>query len=180
MLHYDHLKNNERDFLSITSVTVFEFQVLLAAFTEAFAETAHLTVTGEPRFRKKGGGRKGKLPRYEDKLLFMLSYTKNYPLQTYHAKQFGLSQSKTNERIHQYLPKLKRAFQILRCNPARETSEFVERLEAELGKGELVQDAVERMKERPKENEEQKKYYSGKKKHTPRKICSLAGWKQDG
>lgn len=180
MLHYDYLKNNERDFLSITSVTVFEFQVLLMAFTEAFAETSHLTVTGEPRFRKKGGGKKGRLPRPEDKLLFILSYIKNYPLQTYHGKQFGLSQSKTNERIHQYLPKLKRAFQILRCNPAREASEFVERLEAEVEKGELVQDAVERMKERPKDYEEQKKYYSGKKKRILRKICSSEVSKQGG
>lgn len=170
MLHYDHLKNNERDFLSITSVTVFEFQVLLLAFTEACLETAHLTVKGEPRFRKKGGGKRGKLPRDEDKLLFILSYLKNYPLQTYHGRQFGLSQSKTNERIHDILPKLQRALEILQCKPAREATEFVERLQERVEKGELVQDGVERMKERPKDKEVQKEYYSGKKKRIPRKI----------
>lgn len=163
MLIYDKLKKNEREFLSITSVSVFEFEVLLLAFTEAYGETSHLTVKGEPRFRKKGGGKRGKLPRMEDKLLFILSYIKNYPLQTYHAKQFNLSQSKTNERIHDFLPKLKRAFEILQCKPSRETTEFVERLETQMEKGELVQDGVERMKERPKDKEEQKEYYSGKK-----------------
>ena len=116
MLHYDILKNNQRVFLSVTSVTVFEFQALLFAFAAAFEESAHLTVNGEPRFRKKGGGKRGKLPRLEDKLLFILSYTKNYPLQTYHGLQFGLSQSKTNEQIHRLLPKLKRALAIMRCN----------------------------------------------------------------
>lgn len=80
MLNYNSLRNNERVFLATTSVTVLEFQILLIAFAEAFAETAHRTVTGEFRFRKKGGGQFGKLPNIEDKLLFILSYVKNYPL----------------------------------------------------------------------------------------------------
>ena len=115
-------------------------------------------------------GNAGALPRLEDKLLFILSYTKNYPLQTYHGLQFGLSQSKTNEQIHRLLPKLKRALKIMRCNPARDGVELAERLQNEIEEGELVQDGVERMRERPKDNEEQKLYYSGKKKRTPRRI----------
>lgn len=98
-----------------------------------------------------------------DKLLFILSYLKNYPLQTYHGLQFELSQSKTNEQIHRLLPKLKRALEILECKPAREAHEFVERLEKQVGIGELAQDGVERNRERPKDEEAQKLYYSGKK-----------------
>ena len=40
---------------------------------------------------------------------------------------------------------------------------MAERLQNEIKAGELVQDGVERMKERPKDNEEQKLYDSGKK-----------------
>lgn len=98
-----------------------------------------------------------------DKLLFILSYIKNYPLQTYHALQFGLSQSKTNEHIHRLLPKLKRALEILDCQPEREADQFVERLREQVEVGELVQDGVERPRERPKNNDGQKLYYSGKK-----------------
>lgn len=163
MLNYDTLRGNERTFLSVTSITVFEFQVLLIAFGQAFEEVAHLTAEGEARFRKKGGGQRGKLPRLEDKLLFILSYTKNYSLQTYHGLQFNLSQSKTNEQIHRLLPKLKRVLEILECKPAREADEFIERLKKQVEKGELAQDGVERNRERPKAEEEQKKYYSGKK-----------------
>jgi hypothetical protein len=163
MLNYDTLQNNKTIFLSVTSVTVFEFQILLIAFGQAFEEVEHLTAEGEARFRQKGGGQLGKLPKLGDKLLFILSYIKNYPLQTYHGLQFGLSQSKTNLQIHRLLPKLKRALEILECNPAREAEEFVERLQTQVKKGELVQDGVERNRERPKEEEEQKKYYSGKK-----------------
>lgn len=63
MLNYDTLKHTETTFLSVTSITVFEFQILLIAFAQAFEETSHLTAEGEPRFRKKGGGQPGKLPR---------------------------------------------------------------------------------------------------------------------
>ena len=163
MLKYNSLQNNETVFLSVTSVTVFEFQVLLMAFTEAFAETAHRTVTNEARFRKKGGGQRGKLKNLEDKLLFILSYTKNYPLQTYHGLQFGLSQSNTCRRIHALLPKLKRALEILGCKPERSAEGLAERLKNQVEQGELVQDGVERMRERPKDKEQQKLFYSGKK-----------------
>jgi hypothetical protein len=163
MLNYNSLQNNERVFLSTTSVTVLEFQILLIAFAEAFAETAHRTVTNEARFRKKGGGQHGKLPSLEAKLLFILSYTKNYPLQTYHGLQFGLSQPNTCRQIYALLPKLKRALEILGCKPERSAEDLVERLKNQVERGELVQDGVERMRERPQDYETQKLYYSGEK-----------------
>lgn len=170
MVNYKSLRNNETVFLSVTSVTVFEFEVLLMAFAEAFAETAHRTVTNEARFRKKGGGQRGKLTCLADKLLFILSYTKNYPLQTYHGLQFGLSQSNTCRRIHGLLPKLKRAMEILGCKPERSAEGLVERLKNQVERGELVQDGVERMRERPQDKEQQKLFYSGKKKRIRKRI----------
>jgi hypothetical protein len=163
MLNYKSLQNNETVFLSVTSVTVFEFEMLLMAFVQAFAETADRTVINEVRFRKKGGGQFGKLPKIEDKLLFILSYTKNYPLQTYHGLQFGLSQPNTCRQIHGLLPKLKRALEILDCKPEREAEDLAERLKNQVKRGELVQDGVERMRERPKDDDQQKLFYSGKK-----------------
>ena len=163
MLNYQSLRNNETVFLAVTSVTVFEFEVLLAAFAEAFAEMAHRTAEDEARFRKKGGGQRGKLLSLADKLLFIVSYTKNYPLQTYHGLQFGLSQPNTCRRIHALLPKLKRALAILGCQPERNAADLVQRLENQIEAGELVQDGVERMRERPQDKEEQKLFYSGKK-----------------
>ena len=163
MLNYQSLRNNETVFLSVTSVTVFEFEVLLMAFAEALAETAHRTVTDEGRFRKKGGGQRGKLTCLADKLLFILSYTKNYPMQTYHGLQFGLSQPNTCRRIHALLPHLKRALEILGCQPERSAEGLAERLRKQMEGGELVQDGVERMRERPQDSARQKVFYSGKK-----------------
>ncbi len=163
MLNYKSLQNNGTVFLSVTSVTVFEFEVLLGAFAQAFAETAQRTATDKARVRKKGGGQRGRLPGVADKLLFILSYTKNYPLQTYHGLQFGLSQPNTCRWIHALLPKLKRALAILGCKPERSAADLLERLETQVERGALVQDGVERMRERPQEHEAQKLYYSGKK-----------------
>jgi len=84
--------------------------------------------------------------------------------------QFNLSQSKTNEQIHRLLPKLKRALEILDCQPQPKADEFVERLKEQVEVGELVQDAVERNRERPQDNDRQKLYYSGKKRLTQTRI----------
>ena len=53
MLNYDDMRKKPRVFLSVTSVTVVEFQVLLGAFAQAFEEVSHLTAEGKPRKRKK-------------------------------------------------------------------------------------------------------------------------------
>ena len=178
MLNYNSLQNNETVFLSVTSVTVFEFQVLLIAFAQAFAETTQRTVTNETRFRKKGGGQPGKLPGLEAKLLFILSYTKNYPLQTCHGLQFGLSQPNTCRQIHALLPKLKRALAILGSKPERSAEQLAERLRNQVQRGELVQDGVERMRERPKDYETQKLYYSGEKNAYGKEFDNRRGSKQ--
>jgi hypothetical protein len=88
--------------------------------------------------------------------LFILSYVKNYPLQSYHGLQFGLSQPNTCRQIHTLLPKLKRALAILGCQPPRTAADLVRRLKDQVECGELVQDGVERRRERPKDQETQK------------------------
>ncbi len=73
-------------------------------------------------------------------------------------------------RVDSLLPKLKRALEILDCQPQRKADEFVERLKEQVEVGELVQDGVERNRERPKDNDRQKLYYSGKKRLTRTRI----------
>ena len=77
--------------------------------------------------------------------------------------QFGLSQPNTCRQIHALLPKLKRALEILGCKPERTAEDLVKRLKNQVERGEIVQDGVERMRERPADYETQKLYYSGKK-----------------
>lgn len=81
-----------------------------------------------------------------------------------------MSQPKANVQIHSLLPKLKRALEIVGCRPERKAEDFVKRLKNQVERGELVQDGVERMRERPVDEEAQKLYYSGKKRHIRKRI----------
>ena len=76
MLSYDELKTNARKFVSLTSLTPEEFNLLLPAFERAYLKkyAGSKTKTGQARKRKVGAGRKGSLASIEQKLLFALVY----------------------------------------------------------------------------------------------------------
>ena len=110
MLKYDELKEKPREFLSVTSLTDEEFQVLLPTFEKWYDLSAK--PKPKPRTRKKqrasGGGRKAKLSDITDKLLLILAYQKTAPLQTWHGLQFGISQGRVNYWVHRLLPVLQK------------------------------------------------------------------------
>jgi len=166
MLSYATLKRNRRKCVAMTSLTPKEFAVLLSAFARAYAEhyPAEKTMTGEPRQRQAGGGRKGGLAEIEQKLLFILVYQKAYPLQTLLGEVFELSQPRANEWIHRLLPILKEALNELGVLPEREPERFA-RSEVRHGeRPEFIIDGTERRRQRPKTPEKQAAAYSGKKK----------------
>lgn len=106
--------------------------------------------------------------------------------------QFGVSESKAHTTFHYWIVILRELLpasileQVERYSSnSQGVKEILEHLEqlvefAEeeslqeiLSKLELLVDSYEQPRERPKDNQEQKKYYSGKKKTTPLKIKSL-------
>ena len=70
MLTYAKLKRNRRKCVALTGLTPKEVEELLPAFAHAYAEhyPAEKTMTGKPRKRQAGGGRKGGLQETEQKL----------------------------------------------------------------------------------------------------------------
>ena len=78
------------------------------------------------------------------------------------GKLFGISQPKANLWIHYLLPILSLALSKMEVMPCRNMQDLQEK-EAST----YSHDGTERPIQRPKDNEKQKKYYSGKKKiHT--------------
>ena len=100
MLSYDILKDKPKVLLAFTSLTISEFESLLAAFKKVSQREA-LSRTAS-RQRSPGGGRKPKLIDIADQLLFILFYVKTYPLQEVMAFLFSMSQAQTNEWIHHF------------------------------------------------------------------------------
>jgi DDE superfamily endonuclease/Helix-turn-helix of DDE superfamily endonuclease len=166
MLTYAKLKRNRRKCVALTGLTPKEVEVLLPAFARAYAEhyPAEKTLSGKPRQRQVGGGRKGGLAEMEQKLIFILVHQKAYPLQTLLGEVFALSQPRVNEWIHRLLPILKDALDDLGVLPEREPAHFAQR-EAQHGeRPEFIIDGTERRRQRPKNPEKQAAAYSGKKK----------------
>lgn len=177
MMTYTELQSDRRKFLSLTGLTVREFQLLLTAFEQS-CERLHLpdqTLAGQPRQRFPGGGRKGVLDLPEQKLLFLLVYLKTYPLQTLLGELFDLSQSRVNYWIHRLLPILREALDQLGVCPERDPSRFAQ---SQAVSGEaplLIIDGTDRRRQRPKNPEKQATHYTGKKKsHTDKNVVVAA------
>ena len=173
MIDYDSLKGNERKFVALTGLTPQEFQRLLPAFTRAYVRAfpAEQTQTGQPRQRRRGGGRKGVLERGEHKLLFVLVYQKAYPLQELMGAVFGLSQSRVNRWIHRLLPVLSQALDDLGFLPERDPRPFSRHERRQGEPPDLIIDGTERRRQRPKSPEKQALHYSGKKKaHSDKNV----------
>lgn len=184
MLSYDQIKDKPRILLSFTGLTQDEFEELLIAFAFAWHKSEQKRQKKRTRRRRIGGGRKPKLRTIADRLLFILFYLKTYPIQEVQAFLFNMSQGQANEWIHRLAKALKIALADSDYLPEREG----ERLSEILWENEtlsFVQDGCERRRQRPKDNDVQKEYYSGKKKaHTmknhmvthseSRRVCYLS------
>ncbi len=173
MLKYDELKEKPREFLSVTSLTDEEFQVLLPTFERCyeFLSPPKPKATKKKKQRAKGGGRRAKLASISEKLLFILAYQKTAPLQTLHGFQFGLSQGRVNYWVHRLLPVLQLSLQELGMKPMRKGAEVAASIEASEGGANLTLDAAERLLQRPVNEKKQRASSSGKRKtHTDKNL----------
>jgi len=173
MLIYGELKESPRKFVSFTSLTPDEFDLLLPAFERAYLRKypESKTKAGTTRKRKVGAGRKSSLARIEQKLLFALVYQKSYPLQSVMGELFGMGQSQANEWIHCLLPILKQALDDLGYTPERDPKKFKQKERDQKDAVDSIIDGTERRRQRPKKAEKQALHYSGKKKiHSDKNI----------
>lgn len=173
MLTYQKLKKHSVRFLAATSLTAEEFENLLPAFTAAYEKKypRHQTLEGQPRQRGTGGGAKGLLDHFEDRLLFILVYQKTNPIQQMQGLQFGMSQSQANYWIHHLLPVLQQALDDLGHKPERDGNQVAAHQLVTQGAPDVVIDGTERRRQRPQNGATQKEHYSGKKKaHTEKNL----------
>lgn len=172
---------DERLFKALTGVSQEEFQQVLPVFTASYQELQQEEYEAKQitRQRQPGAGQKGKLPRMELKLFFILYYWKVYPTYDVLGFQFGLDRSKACTNVQALWPVLERTLEKLDVLPARRFSS-VDELRAAFGDvQDIVIDATEREHCRPQNDEEQRKTYSGKKKrHTVKNtvIATFSKW----
>lgn len=165
-MYYDELKGRSRLLQSLTGMNTTEFEALLPSFSAAWESFKEDNFESKPRKRAPGAGRKAELQSIEDKLLFILVYFRQYPTQEVQGYLFGIKQAQANQWIHRLTGVLNQALGDELQLPERRPAKLSEVLSAcpELV---FLLDGTERPINRPKDKDDQKTYYSGKKKsHT--------------
>ena len=150
---------------------------MLKSFKLVWEKILESSVDHPERQRAYGAGRKAQLEWIEDKLLFILVYDRLYPTQVVQGYLFDLSQAQANEWIHRLGPVLNQALGKENCLPERELSKL-EVVLTQCPGLEFIMDGTERRMNRPKNKENQKVTYSGKKRtHTVKNnvITTLDG-----
>src|SRR5215203_4545774 len=130
MLRYASERDKANQILNLTSLTVEQFEQLVAPFEQAFMRHMNeWTMEGKPRTaRAYTPYANSPLPSPEDRLLFLLSYLKVASLQVAHGAAFGMTQSNANKWLHILLVVLHQTLRDLGDAPARHLLSLRERL----------------------------------------------------
>jgi hypothetical protein len=160
-VRYDKVKKSSTRILSLTGFTVEEFESLLPTFKCEWDEYyAHFTLEGKVRQRISYNRKTSKIPLIGDKLLFILSYLKNNPLQEYHGECFDMTQPQCNDWIHLLSGILVKTLKSLGGLPDRNSARMQYVLQSYQ---DVLLDGTERPIQRPVAEDRQKSCYSGKK-----------------
>ena len=164
---------------ALTSLERAEFTRLEEGMDKLLAsERAERRHDGRPRQRAFGAGGPGKLPTTRARLLFILFYFKCYPLQEVLALLFGMSQPQACEWIKKLTPQVNAVLGRELLLPARRPADLDALLKEVPELRLLVIDGVERPVRRPKDKDDQRKDYSGKKKSHRKKNLLISSEKR--
>jgi len=177
MITFEKLSRRPRVFRIMTGLSVEEFNDLFDKFKSSWQMFIKLEFLSKKRKRAFGGGRHSRLLSSEDKLLFILIYTRIYPLMVVQGLFFGFEDSRACEWTQRLLPLLDEACGFAHAEPkrgyGRSLEEILEEI-PELREFGIALDGVERAKRRPKNPEKLKSEYSGKKKRHTKKNVIIA------
>ena len=159
----------------LTGLKMKEFEALRESFSTHYdQQVIEPRVKAPGRKRAAGAGQKGALPEMADKLLFILVYTRIYPLLFVQGLLFGMAESKACTWVGVLLPVLDAAMGEMHVRPKRATGQSLEEIIEEfpeLKELGVLTDGTERPIHRPKDDVQQKEHYSGKKKrHTSKHV----------
>jgi hypothetical protein len=111
-MDYNKIREKDKQFLSLTSLTVPEFDALLPRFEYHWERFINkFTLSGKVRKKKYVPRAIEGLLSIEEKLFFILTYLKNNPLQEFHAASFNLEQDMCNKWIHLLSPIVSKALE---------------------------------------------------------------------
>ena len=178
MFRYSHLKNNKYKIKKLIGLSKEQFEELAKRLYSAWLTEKETLTKKAIRKRRPGGGRREKIFSIEDKLLFILMFYRYNLTHFMLGTMFEIDASNATRLIHKISPLIEKiADPILKIYlksikdnlPKIGNFRDFNRLYPRVKK--IVFDAFEQPAKRPKSNnDERKKYYSGKKKMFSHKI----------
>ena len=126
MPSYEEVTQRAGSLRSMTGLTAAEFAELLPPLEDAFmAYMRDHTLDGQPRTSRSYRTYENcPLPTMADKLLFILTYVKQNPIQEVQGQLFGMSQANANKWIHLLHTVLNHALARQDLLPARTADDF--------------------------------------------------------
>jgi Helix-turn-helix of DDE superfamily endonuclease len=126
MPSYEEVTQRAGSLRAMTGLTAQEFTALLPPFEHAWlADMEDHTLDGHPRTsRRYSTYETSPLPTMADKLLFILTYMKQNPIQELQGQLLGMSQSNANTWIHRLHTVLNQALEQQELLPARTAAEL--------------------------------------------------------
>lgn len=168
IMRYEQLHQHSTVFLSVTGLRVKEFDRLAEEMLPDFLAKEAKRLERPDRQRAIGGGRVPEMNVY-NQILMTVVWLRIYPTNEVLGYLFGVSDSSVSRVIHRVLPLLEQAGRdgMRLPDPGRKRRKHLDQLLVEIPELAVVVDSFEQKVQRPPNNEEQEKHFSGKKKmHT--------------
>lgn len=164
----DYIQNNPQETQRLVGLKYEQLEQLINQASKLHNQKQQSAEAQKVRIINKGGGRKVKLST-ENKILLTLIYLRHLTTFQLLGIQFGVSESTANVTFNYWFPLLQELFPPSLLEQVKKNASDSEIVKEILTENELIVDSYEQPIERPGEYEEQKKYYSGKKKNHPMK-----------
>ena len=162
----NHIEENKKETQRLIGLDYEHLQQLIQNAEQAHDEKQALIESNKIRIITGGGGRKPKLS-IPEQIILTLVYLRHMTTFQLLGIQFGVSESTANDTFNYWLPILRELLPSSLIEQVKKNESDYEVVKEVLTEYELIIDSYEQIRERPGDNKEQEKYFSGKaSKHT--------------
>jgi hypothetical protein len=162
----NHIEDHPKETQRLIGLKYEQLQQLIQHAERLHHEKQATLEAQKVRIIAGGGGRKPKLS-IQEQIILTLVYLRHMTTFQILGIQFGVSESTANDTFNYWLPILRELLPSSLIEQVKKNESDLMVVQEILTEYELIVDSYEQVRERPGDNKEQEKYYSGKaSKHT--------------
>lgn len=158
----NHIEEHPKETQRLMGLDYEQLQQLIQNAERLHHEKQALLESKKVRIIAGGGGRKPKLSLSEQ-IILTLVYLRHMTTFQLLGIQFGVSESTANDTFNYWLPQLRELLPCSLLEQVKKNAADYEIVKEILTEYELIVDTYEQVRERPGAQDEQEKYFSGKK-----------------